>query len=123
MLRIAFIVIGTLGMFAAIWIYGDAVHYPALESFCDSSCAAIHSDAGIAKIESGYVGSSITEGCRCQRAIDEAAPESGDIFDGYFFTNIAALDWFLLVWFRLIPLAVIGFFSVLLIAKIVPRLP
>ncbi len=127
MLRIAVIVIGAGVMFGVVGLYSSTVHYPFIESRCAASCETLNPDPGTgsgaraANIQPGYVGSSINERCRCEYAATESSP--ADFVDGYFFTPIEFLDWFLLVWLRLIPIAIIGFLCVLAIAKIVPRLP
>lgn len=127
MLRIAVIVIGAVVMFGAVSLHSSFVHYPFIESRCAASCETLNPHPGTgsgeqsANIQSGYVGSSINERCRCEFAATESSPAA--FVDGYFFVPFEFLDWFLLVWLRLIPIAIIGFLCVLAIAKIVQRLP
>lgn len=123
-LQIGVIVIGTLAMFAAVFMYSSTVHSPMVRSLCDSSCASIHSDAAILKLKSSSVGTRTGDvaDCICQRATDPSSPESGQTFEGYFLTSIAPLDWFAMVLLLLIPLAVIMGFGVFAIAKIIQRL-
>lgn len=117
-LRIVFIIVATFGMFGGVWLYSNTVHYPALEGLCAASCA--NSGLHVARVESGYAATTITEGCLCE---EPAAPGTEVKFaSGYFFSSIEILDWFLLVLFRLIPITLIGFVSVLFIAKIVARI-
>ncbi|MEQ9365706.1 MAG: hypothetical protein RIF32_15790, partial [Leptospirales bacterium] len=88
-------------MFAGFFLYSNAVYYPALDRFCAASCE--ETNMRRATVGSGYTASSIMENCLCENPAADARPV--EYREGYFFTSIAAIDGFLLVLFRLIPIA------------------
>ncbi len=113
LIRIAALSVGTVLMFGGVFAYNAYVHRPMIAGMCKSHCAK--QDMAYTLKSTGY-GRSYSTGCTC------LAP-GGESKAGYFLVSGEFLDWFLLIWVRLIPLAIIAGFGLFIMAKIVPRLP
>ena len=116
--RILFLIVATLLMWGALFLWNSYVHSPFLQARCVASCEK----AGfrIQSLEKGYSGRKQVEKCMCVKPVE--TDRDFETKTGYFFVSIGYIDWFLLILFRLIPLGVLVFFSIFLMAKIVAKI-